>query len=52
MDTYLLDANGQLKVPLPPGVPPLKPRASAPPVSAPAGGSAPTEPLDPTQPED
>jgi hypothetical protein len=25
MDTYLLDANGQLKVPLPPGTEPLTP---------------------------
>jgi len=25
MDTYLLDANGQLKVPLPPGTVPLTP---------------------------
>jgi penicillin-binding protein 2 len=48
MDTYLLDANGQLKVPLPPGVRPLTPRASPPPV--PAGGSA--SPGGAEQPED
>jgi penicillin-binding protein 2 len=51
MDTYLLDANGQLKVPLPPGVKPLTPRSSAP-VSPPPGGSAPSEPSDAEQPED
>jgi penicillin-binding protein 2 len=51
MDTYLLDANGQLKVPLPAGVRPLTPRASPPPV--PAGGSAsPSEPSATAQPED
>jgi penicillin-binding protein 2 len=51
MDTYLLDANGQLKVPLPPRVKPLTPRASAP-VSPPPGGSAPSEPSDAEQPQD
>ncbi len=42
MDTYLLDANGKLKVPLPPGTAPLMPRSSgAPPTShSGAGGSA------------
>ena len=30
MDTYLLDANGKLKVPLPPGTVPLTPRSSGP----------------------
>jgi penicillin-binding protein 2 len=51
MDTYLLDANGQLKVPLPAGVRPLTPRASPP--GVPAGGSAsPSEPSTTEQPED
>jgi len=51
MDTYLLDANGQLKVPLPAGVRPLTPRASPP--AVPAGGSAsPSEPSTSEQPED
>ena len=49
LDTYLLDANGQLKVPLPPGTRPLAPR-SAP---VPAGGSAPqSEVPDEEQPPD
>jgi penicillin-binding protein 2 len=45
MDTYLLDATGKLKVPLPPGTVPLMPRSSsAPPPTPPdAGGSASAE---------
>jgi penicillin-binding protein 2 len=51
LDTYLLDANGQLKVPLPPGTRPLTPRASLPPPSTGTGAAA-GEPLAVVQPED
>jgi penicillin-binding protein 2 len=40
MDTYLLDANGQLKVPLPPGTVPLTPGAGYGPI-IPGKGAAP-----------
>ena len=50
MDTYLLDANGQLKVPLPAGTHPLMPRALVP-AAVPGGGSAPSEPAT-AEPED
>jgi penicillin-binding protein 2 len=41
MDTYLLDASGKLKVPLPPDTVPLMPRSSGGPAPKPtAGGSA------------
>jgi penicillin-binding protein 2 len=51
LDTYLLDASGQLKVPLPSGTRMLTPRAATPPV-IPGGGSAPAEPPTVEQPED
>jgi penicillin-binding protein 2 len=41
MDTYLLDANGQLKVPLPPGTVPLTPGPGYGPI-IPGKGAAPT----------
>jgi penicillin-binding protein 2 len=47
MDTYLLDASGKLKQPLPAGIAPLMPRSSPADTSkreAPAGGSAPSDP--------
>jgi hypothetical protein len=48
MDTYLLDANGQLKVPLPPGTVPLTPGPGYGPIipgkgAAPAAAAAPKE---------
>ena len=49
MDTYLLDANGQLKVPLPPGTQPLTPGAGYAPIT---GGKPPPPPTTPIEPED
>lgn len=56
MDTYLLDANGQLKVPLPPGTAPLTPgpgygpiipgKAAAPAAAAPPKEDAPDAPAE------
>jgi hypothetical protein len=48
MDTYLLDANGQLKVPLPPGTVPLTPGPGYGPIipgkgAAPAAAAPPKE---------
>jgi len=42
MDTYLLDANGQLKVPLPPGTPLLTPGPGYAPIT-PGKVAAPTK---------
>ncbi|MEJ0036628.1 MAG: penicillin-binding protein 2 [Gammaproteobacteria bacterium] len=57
MDTYLLDANGQLKVPLPPGTPPLTPGVPGYGPIIPGKGAAPTpvpvkEPAPSIEPED
>jgi penicillin-binding protein 2 len=53
MDTFLLDATGKLKVPLPEGATPftLRPRG-APAQKPPAGGSASEEPSDSSEPSD
>ena len=51
MDTYLLDANGQLKVPLPPGTPPLTPGAGYAPIT-PGKVAPPTPPSEISEEED
>jgi penicillin-binding protein 2 len=57
MDTYLLDANGQLKVPLPPGTVPLTPGPGYGPIvpgkrAAPAAAAPPKEDVPGTEAED
>jgi penicillin-binding protein 2 len=57
MDTYLLDANGQLKVPLPPGTAPLTPGPGYGPIvpvkgAAPAAAAPPKEDAPGTEVED
>jgi hypothetical protein len=48
MDTYLLDANGQLKEPLPPGTMPLTPGPGYGPI-IPGKGAAPAAPGTPIE---
>jgi penicillin-binding protein 2 len=48
MDTYLLDANGQLKVPLPPGTPLLTPGSGYAPITPGKVAPPPTTPVEPS----
>jgi penicillin-binding protein 2 len=49
MDTYLLDANGQPKVPLPPGTQPLTPGAGYAPITPGKAPPPPTTPVEPSE---
>ena len=49
MDTYLLDANGQLKVPLPPGTQPLTPGPGYAPITPGKVAPPPPEPVAPSE---
>jgi penicillin-binding protein 2 len=49
MDTYLLDANGQLKVPLPPGTPLLTPGSGYAPITPGKVAPPPTTPVEPSE---